>query len=101
MYQFSIFLSVQGNILITEEGDACLGDFGVAAILTDPSVVERDSTTTAKKGAVHYMSPELLNPPRFGLERSNHSKESDVFSFAMTTYEVFPSISFLPRGSCD
>ena len=97
MYQFSIFLSVQGNILITEEGDACLGDFG---IIPDPSFVERDGITAANQGAVRYMAPELLNPPRYGPERSNHSKESDVFSFAMTTYEVFLSIS-LPRGSCD
>ena len=95
------FRFVQGNILVTEEGNACLGDFGIAAIITDLSVMERDSTTTTKKGAVHYMAPELLYPPRFGSKRSNHSKESDVFSFAMSTYEVFPSISFLPRGSCD
>ena len=37
------------------------------------------------------MAPELLNPPQFNLTHSNPSKESDVFSFAMTTYEVFCS----------
>ena len=37
------------------------------------------------------MAPELLNPPWFGLDHSSHSKESDVFSFAMTTYEVYSS----------
>jgi len=34
------------------------------------------------------MAPELLNPPQFGLPNSNPSKESDVYSLAMTAYEV-------------
>ena len=37
------------------------------------------------------MAPELLEPQEFDLTHSNPSKESDVFSFAMTGYEVFPS----------
>ena len=37
------------------------------------------------------MAPELLNPPQFNLTHSSPSKESDVYSFAMTAYEVFPS----------
>ena len=36
-----------------------------------------------------YMAPELLDPPQFGLRHSNPSKESDIYSFAMTAYEVF------------
>lgn len=37
------------------------------------------------------MAPELLTPLKFGLDNSNRLKASDVFSFAMVTYEVFPS----------
>ena len=37
------------------------------------------------------MAPELLNPLQFGFTHSNPSGESDIFSFAMTAYEVFPS----------
>ena len=76
--------------------------------------MERDSTTTSRPGVIHYMAPELLNPPWFGLDHSSHSKESDVFSFAMTTYEVFscylvarvtnvrlpPSTVRFSQGSC-
>ena len=52
------------------------------------TVMEPGSTTTSKLGVVRYMAPELLDPPQFGLADSNPSKESDVYSFAMTTYEV-------------
>ena len=34
------------------------------------------------------MAPELLNPSQFSLANSNPSKESDVYSLAMTAYEV-------------
>ena len=80
--------SVQGNILISDDGIARLGDFGIVGVITDPTVVEPGSTTTSKPGVVRYMAPELLNPPQFGLSNSNPSKESDVYSLAMTVYEV-------------
>ena len=81
----------QGNILITEEGDGCLGDFGITGIITDPTVAEPGSTTISKPGAVRYMAPELLSPSQFGLTNRNPSKESDVYSLAMTAYEVCSS----------
>jgi len=37
------------------------------------------------------MAPELLNPSQYSLPNSNPSKESDVYSLAMTAYEVRPS----------
>ena len=77
--------------MITEEGIARIGDFGVKTIITDPTVVERNNTSTFKQGVTRYMAPELLDPQEFGLTHSKPSKEGDVFSFAMTAYEVFPS----------
>ena len=47
--------------------------------------------TTSKPGATRYLAPELLNPQQFGHTESNPSRESDVYSFAMTAYEVFSS----------
>ena len=75
--------------MITGEGVARIGDFGITAIITDPAVVERSNATTSKSGVTRYMAPELLNPQDFGLTHSNPSKESDIYSFGMTTYEVF------------
>ena len=82
---------MQANILITEEGHARLGDFGIIRIITDPTLVERDSVTSSTPGASRYMAPELLDPHQFRFKHTNPSKESDVHSFAMTAYEVFCS----------
>ena len=76
--------------MITEEGDARLGDFGIRGIITDSTVAERGGVTDFESGVTRYLAPELLNP-QFGLPDSNPSKESDVYSFAMTAYEVFSS----------
>lgn len=37
---------------------------------------------------MRWLSPELIDPEEFNLERSRPSRESDVYSFAMTTIEV-------------
>jgi len=34
------------------------------------------------------MAPELLDPTHFNLSNSDPSKESDIYSLAMTIYEV-------------
>lgn len=34
------------------------------------------------------MAPELLNPVQLGLKNANPSTESDIYSLAMTAYEV-------------
>ena len=42
------------------------------------------------------MAPELLNPLQFNLANSNPSKESDVYSLAMTAYEVrLPQVAYV------
>jgi len=49
-----------------------------------------NAVTCRKSEVVYYMAPELLVPEEFGLkpENSGPSKESDVYSLAMTAYEV-------------
>ena len=66
--------------------------------MLDPTAVELDSTTIPKSGIVRYMAPELLNPLQFGLPRRNPTKESDVYSLAMTTYEV--NLTHSINGCC-
>lgn len=78
---------VQSNILITRDGQACLGDFGIAGAFGD---LWYDNL---KLGTVRYMAPEqflgdyILSGPIRG-----PSKESDVYSLAMTSFAVCYSL---------
>ena len=81
--------SVQRNLLIDEEDTVRVGDFGIKGVITDPTVVEPGTATTSSEpGVVRYMAPELINPSQFNLMKGNPTKESDVYSLAITTYEV-------------
>lgn len=53
-------------------------------IITDTTVVDPSSLLRD----VRYIAPELMNPKYFGLSDSNPTKESDIYSLAVTVYEV-------------
>ena len=64
------------NILISEQGQAKVADFGLAW-LTDPARGSSDSLY----GTPQYMAPEYL-------ETHRHQKVSDVFSLGLICYEL-------------
>ena len=43
-------------------------------------------------GTTPYMAPELIYPTKFGLSRSQPSKEGDVYAFGMVVYEVVTGV---------
>jgi len=53
--------------------------------------------TTSKPAVVRYMAPELLDPSNAAIMRNDPPKESDIYSLAMTAYEILSDI--LPYGS--
>jgi hypothetical protein len=72
---------VQSNILITQDGHACLGDFGIVDAVRD--LTHHDH----KLETLRYVAPE-----HFAWYMSTPSKTSDVYSLAMTSFEVRCSI---------
>jgi hypothetical protein len=69
---------VQGNILITRDGQARLGDFGIAGAF-------RGLTYDRKFETLRYMAPEHLSgEPMI----NGPSKVSDIYSLAMVSFEV-------------
>ena len=74
----------QANILIDENGRACLADFGLLTIVPDQSTA---ASTFVGGGTIQWMSPELLNPEDFNME-GRPTKESDCYALGMVIYEV-------------
>jgi len=74
----------QNNILISPDGHACLGEFGITGTFRcfDFYVYELET--------LRYMAPECFIFWRF--ETSDHSKESDIYSLAVTSYSVCSSV---------
>jgi len=66
----------QGNILINDDGEPTLTDFGLSK---DNSAVT--SSTLKGVGSVRWTAPELLNG-------STKTMASDVYAVAMVIYEV-------------
>jgi serine/threonine protein kinase len=70
-------LRVKGNILITRDGRACLGDFGIVGAFGESSF------TRFKLGTAQYMALERLD-----FFNGSPSEKSDVYSLAMTSFTV-------------
>ncbi|GJE85576.1 kinase-like domain-containing protein [Phanerochaete sordida] len=71
------------NILVNRAGTACLADFGLSRTRTESATIAlREKKPQKVQGTVRWMSPERL-------KGASADKRSDIYSFAMTMYEVF------------
>ena len=83
----SDMLFAKANIIIDNDGSARLADFGLLTIVSDST---HPATTTSSEGTgtMRWMSPELLDPERFGSENGRPTKESDCYALGMVILEV-------------
>ena len=82
------------NILIDNNGHACLAGFNHLTVATDPSTIT-SLTVTGAGGAVRWMSPERLNPKSSG---GYPTIESDCYALGMVIYEVLSGQ--MPYAQC-
>jgi serine/threonine protein kinase len=89
----------QTNILIKQGCRACLADFGLSTIvgIERRAAASASLTSVASKpslvsftagGTTRWMSPELLDPDRFGITDYRPTKQSDCYALGMVVYEV-------------
>ena len=89
----------QANILVNQRSRACLADFGLSTIVgvgcrasdntSSTSVVSKTSLVSfTAGGTTRWMSPELLDPDRFGTGDRRPTKQSDCYALGMVIYEV-------------
>ena len=92
----------KANILVNKERRACLADFGLSTItgvathatagVTRSSLISNDTLMSFTGGGTRrWMSPELLDPERFGMpesEGNRPTRQSDCYALGMVIYEV-------------
>ena len=76
----TITVVVQENVVVTDEGNAQLCDFGLSSILGDSSTNLLGSSVSPEP---RYASPELLD-----LEGGSRDRRSDVWAFGCTSMGV-------------
>lgn len=71
-------------MLIAHDGRAVLSDFGVSRLLVNSKTV---IGTTALKGVMRWMAPELIEPDEeVETRHACHTKATDVWAFGMVIY---------------
>ena len=90
---------MKANILINKERRACIADFGLTTITgvatrasMRASLISNDTLMSFTAGGTRrWMSPELLDPERFGVPESEDNRptrQSDCYALGMVIYEV-------------
>ncbi|KAJ7197945.1 kinase-like domain-containing protein [Mycena pura] len=84
------------NILITDEGSACLADFGLSYFSETTT-----TTSSARAGCIQWMAPELIDPSKFG-KRFLRTPATDVYAFGCVCLELYtgmPPFGRLPGSA--
>jgi len=86
-FSYPTNFNTKANILIDQTGHACLADFGLLTIISDPTN-HLSSSSYIQGGTARWMSPELIDPQRFGFKDSCPTKSSDCYALGMVIYET-------------
>ena len=101
-YMRTSHLSTKANVLINGDRRACIADFGLTTITgvvthasaraSQVSLISNDTLMSFTAGGTcRWMSPELLDPERFGMpesEGNRPTRQSDCYALGMVIYEV-------------
>ncbi|KAG6916552.1 hypothetical protein DXG01_006378 [Tephrocybe rancida] len=76
------------NILVNDEGRACLADFGISSVYFDSKIAVWKSQTSgaSKGGTVRWQAPELFDIRDDNIVRNN--PKTDVYACACVCYEI-------------
>ena len=80
--------NTQNNILITEDGQPCLGEFGITGSFQSLHFYAYELETLRYMAPESFLFPDSPNYPK----STGLSKESDVYSVAMTSFTVCSSV---------
>ncbi|KAJ7495448.1 kinase-like domain-containing protein, partial [Mycena latifolia] len=72
------------NILVDDNGRACLADFGLT-VLSDATTMQSPDSA----GSVPWMAPEMFYPIAFGLQHPARTPASDIYAFGCVCLELY------------
>jgi serine/threonine protein kinase len=78
-------LRIKANILVDDENNARITDFGLSRIVNPAALA-----TGSSKGSLPWMAPELFDPDK---PNNPVTTESDVWALGMTILEVSSDMS--------
>ncbi|KAJ7879535.1 kinase-like domain-containing protein [Mycena olivaceomarginata] len=87
------------NILISDDGHACLSDFGLATTFSEADSTAAMTSSSNRAGSARWFAPELIEPKSFGCERFVRTTASDVYAYACVCLELYtgrPPFAHLP-----
>ncbi|KAF7336073.1 Kinase-like protein [Mycena sanguinolenta] len=78
------------NVLVSDERNACLSDFGLAASIDDADSTTAGATSSSNRaGSIRWFAPELIEPTNFGCTKFIRTKASDVYAYACVCLELY------------
>ncbi|KAJ7301173.1 kinase-like domain-containing protein, partial [Mycena albidolilacea] len=87
------------NILISDDGNACLSDFGLATTFSEADSTAGMTSSSNRAGSIQWFAPELIQPQSFGCERFVRTTATDVYAYACVCLELYtgrPPFAHLP-----
>jgi serine/threonine protein kinase len=76
------------NILVSDDLNACLADFGLTSAIA--ASLTSGTSSTNRAGSTRWLAPELLQPEAFGCDGYVRTLASDVYAFACVCLEASP-----------
>ncbi|KAJ6624641.1 kinase-like domain-containing protein [Mycena sp. CBHHK59/15] len=77
------------NILITDNGTACLADFGLASAISDSTgSTGALKSSSSHPGSLRWFAPELIFPTQFGFEKFARSYATDIYAYGCVCLEL-------------
>ncbi|KAJ7859646.1 kinase-like domain-containing protein [Mycena olivaceomarginata] len=87
------------NILISDDGNVCLSDFGLATTFSEADSTAGMTSSSNRAGSIQWFAPELIQPQSFGCERFVRTTATDVYAYACVCLELYtgrPPFAHLP-----
>ncbi|KAJ7135777.1 kinase-like domain-containing protein [Mycena epipterygia] len=82
------------NILISDDCNVCLADFGLSVISEVVSASPEASTrsTSSRAGSVRWFAPELIYPVKFGHDTFKRTPATDVYAYSCVCLELYTGL---------